>query len=523
MSTSLNATVSEGEDEPGGAAPPPPGRRALPSWLIPAVLAAAWAAVLLAHLRAPVPSDQLNYLLAAERFPHRVEPTTEMHQMTRFGLIVPARLAIAVFGYSQAAYATVPILATLALLAGTYALGTLLFARTVGAAGALLVVAATPVFTDSTDLLPDILAVGLFTCALALAVALRRRPGPPGVPVLLLLGALLGWSYLAREFIVFVWPVVPALLYRRVGWKGLVWVAVPVAVLFAAETVLCWRLYGDPLARLLAVSGHGQRPSTPAVAASYRDKPRMTYVMRLPDTLGTYPEGRVLVGLLVLTVAGAVLRVRRVALLFATCALLWVPLTLLGGVIDPAAPKLRLQLIRYWFPVFPGFVLGGLGLLWLAAARLPGSGRLRAALPAAVVVAVAAVGVGTAARAWWGAPSTRLGGATQMEDVRSWMRAEGAPDRRLWSDPHTRKVLTVYREGAWGGAPWPGRLLAARPGGDRPAPGDLVLLYDTERGRVCPLCRASARAAWGDPVRPGPGWRELHATRDGVARLYRVG
>ena len=39
--------------------------------------------------------------------------------------------------------------------------------------------------------------------------------------------------------------------------------------------------------------------------------------------------------------------------------LMWVPLTLLGGVLDPARPKLRLQLLRYWYPVFPAFVLGG--------------------------------------------------------------------------------------------------------------------------------------------------------------------
>src|SRR5256885_13733134 len=62
-----------------------------------------WLAVVLSQLRLPTPSDQLNYMQAAARFPHPLETTTAMHQVTRFGLLLPMRLAIAVFGYSEAA------------------------------------------------------------------------------------------------------------------------------------------------------------------------------------------------------------------------------------------------------------------------------------------------------------------------------------------------------------------------------------------------------------------------------------
>jgi hypothetical protein len=516
-------------DADTGAETAAPARRAFP-WgrLIPAALVLAWLGVLLVHLRTPLPSDQINYMLAAERFPGPVEDATLLHQMTRFGLIIPASAAIQVFGYSQAAYAVVPVLATLSLVLGTYALGTLLFARAVGAAGALVIVAATPMFTDGTDLLPDMLAVGLFTCALALTVAIGGRDGPPGRWTLLGLGALLGWSYLAREFIVFLWPLIPVLLYRKAGWKGLAWIAAPIAALVAMELVLCWRLYGDPLTRVLAVTGHGGEPSPPEIAETYRDKPRPVYLLRLPSTLlEKFPDGALLVGLIGLTLAGALARPRRMALLVGACLLMWVPLTLLGGVIDPAAPKLRLQLIRYWFPIFPEFVLGGLAALWLLAmalsGRLPDRFRIRAAVPAAVVLAAGMAVTGFSARSWWASETTRLGGATQMEQFRSWMRDHDRTYDRVWADPRTRRVLRIYRSGPFGGRAWSSPILAAGKRPFAPRRGDIVVLFDTERGEICPYCKQSAREVWGDVSGDRPGWRQVYATQDRVIRAFAIG
>ncbi|GAA2106753.1 hypothetical protein [Actinomadura alba] len=497
---------------------------------IGAALALGCLVVMLAHLRLPYPSDQLNYLTAAARFPQPLPDAAAIHQVTRFGLIVPTRLAIAVFGYSQAAYHVVPLLAALSLLLGTYALGSLLFARPVGAAAAVVVLASTPVAYDSTDLLPDVLAAGLFTIALAVAVAIRRNLLPATPWMLLLLGVLLGWSYLVREFIVFLWPLVAVLVFRRVRWRGLLWAAAPVIALVLAETLLCWAMYGDPLTRLRSVTGHGSGPTTPQIADTFQDKPRHVYLLRLPTTLNDYPEGGWLVLLLGLTVLGGLLRPRRFAVPVAWFALLWIPLTLLGGIADPAAPKLRLQLIRYWFPVFPAFVLGGLGLVWLAALavlhRARDRPRVRSvalALPVVLLLAVAVPAAGTAMRGWWAGPGTRAGGDTQLEAFRSWMARHGDGVPRVWTDTHTGKTLAVYREGPFGGLAWRAQVARAAPGAAAPAPGDLVLFYDVDHGRVCGSCRKYARLTWGDPPRPGTGWREVYATRDGMVRVYRVG
>lgn len=501
-------------------------------WLTPAALTLGYLAVVLPNVRLPTPSDQLNYMHAASVFPHPLVPTTLIHQVTRFGLIIPMRLAIAVFGYSETAYHLVPILATLTLLLGTYALGTQLFSRPVGVAAAIVVVTTTPVFADAADPLPDVFAAALFTVALSIALAIRRRRLEPRWWVLAGLGLLLGWSYLVREFIVFVWPLIPIVLYSRVGWRGLIWLAAPIAALVAGEMLLCWNLYGSPLARIHAVTHHAEGPTAPEIARTFRDKPRHVYVLRLPAKLKSYPEGGWLLGLLALTLIGGALWRRKFAVVVTWCALLWVPLTLLGGIIDPSRPKLRLQLIRYWFPIFPAFVLGGLGALWLIGVLARDQIRARfgarpamavtaAVVPFVLVLGVTATSAVTAATGWWGKLGTPAGGARDLATFRSWMSHHDQTGRWLWTDDHTARILPVYQYGSFGGVAWRTPIARAKPGGPTPRPGDLVLFFDIT-GRECGFCRKSAAEVWGAPPRPAPGWREVYATRDGLVHVYSV-
>ena len=154
-----------------------------------------------------------------------------------------------------------------------------------------------------------------------------------------------------REFIVFVWPLAALPLWRRIEWREWPWGLAPVAATGVGEMILDAREYGDPLARLHAGSGLGDLPSRPEVAATFHDLPLWVYLWRLPQQLARLAEGPGLLLLLALTVAaGVVVCVRRLrgpvgreegwAGLFALWVmLLWVPLTLLGGVLNPAHPS----------------------------------------------------------------------------------------------------------------------------------------------------------------------------------------
>ncbi len=532
-------------------------------------LVVAWLGVTLPNLRPPPPQDQLNYLESAAAFPERLSEPNALggtpdvtHQVLRFGLTLPTRLAMEVFGYSQAAYYTVPLFATILLLVSVYAVGCLLFGRTVGVAGAVLVMSTTPIFREQSYLMPDLFSAALFTAVVALCVAVRLRRLPRNVWVLLAIGTLLAWSYLVREFVVFGWPLVPALLYRRGAARGslrdLCWVAVPVAVLVLAEMALCWTTYGDPLLRLKVTSGHGNIVAAVQYAASYRDMSRIEYVMVFPRGLPHYAEGRWMLGLLALTLIGGGAQVaarlwrlrdpatrifrgpsgQGLALLLLWCAAFWVPLTLLGGVLDPSAPKLRLILIRYWYPIYPAFVLAGLGAVWLtgrylagrlpAGRRLPGglpAWRLTRALPAIMAVVVAAAPVTIAVRHSWGLTSTRVGGSTHFEEFRDWMaRYERTPEGGavpvVWTDTSTDGILQLFRSGPFGGSAWTTPVRSWRATGPHPQAGDLLLTFGLDRKSRCLFCRRAMTALL-DVAHPRLG-PVVFATADRNLRVYRV-
>ncbi|HEY3685161.1 MAG TPA: sialidase family protein [Streptosporangiaceae bacterium] len=489
--------------------------------LIPAVLGCCWLVVVLRHLPLPYPSDQLNYLNAGAAFPHGFPRPGSMHQVTRFGLVVPVRLAVGVFGYSEAAYHLVPILGTLTVLAGTYALGTLLFSPAVGAAAGAVVVTATPMFQDAAALLPDVPATGLFTVAAALTIAVRRGRWAGRRWPLLLIGALLGWSYLIREYIVFALPLIPALLVvrrdRTAALRRIGWAAAPMLVCAGVELALCQALYGDPLTRV-----HAILTQQPSPFPAYPGQPRAVYLAQLPLTLDHDAGGFWLTALLAVALLGALVWPRRLAVPLAWCALIWVPLTLAGGLLSPGHPTLRLSLVRYWFPLFPPLAVAGLGVLWLTAQAL--TARLRAvrlAAPALVLAVAAASAATTIAAAGRDPVIGADNGRTQMAALRSWMgRRHGA--RVLWADARSGGAAEVYRNGTFGGRRWPEPVRPITAYGPRPRPGDLVLFFDADRGRICGVCRRAERRLWGRPPRPGRAWRPVFATGDDVVRVYQV-
>ncbi|MQA87286.1 MAG: hypothetical protein GEV03_22325 [Streptosporangiales bacterium] len=496
-------------------------RVAAPTYLVGAALAVAWLGLRLFYLEPPIPSDQIQYLQFAADFPGPVDNQGAPHRFLRYGIIAPTKAAMLLFGYSQATYYVVPLLTGMLLVCATYAVGCLLFSRSVGVAAAVLLACGTYVFDNGTELLPDLTAAGLCTAAVAVAAAVRQGRVARQRAALVVVGLLLGWSYLAREFIVFVWPLVPLLLYRRVGLRGLLWMAAPVAVLGLAESALNWAAYGETLARLQAITGHGTFKLKED--AWWQGQSRTEYLAGLPDVLGGPAEGRWLLGLLGAALVGVAVRPRRAWIFAAWIALLWLPLTLLGGLVDPEVPTVNVHLVRYWYPIFPAILLGGLGAVWLLVRALLGrlGAALSAVLAALVVLAAAAVPSGIAATEWAARPAYRANGATQLEQVRTWMGRHGDGVGTVWTDPRTIHLLEVFRNGPFGGRVWANELRRLGENGS-PRPGDVVVLYEVRRGGPCVYCGRALREVLGSPPRTPPTWREAYASGDGILEIYRV-
>ncbi|GAB3428016.1 hypothetical protein [Flindersiella endophytica] len=489
-------------------------------------------------LPSPYPSDQINYVDSARDFPVPAEGMA-VHQFTRYGLLLPIRLCIELFGYSTVSYFAVAMFAGVALVLAVFALGSLLFSRTVGLVAAVMVIANNVIVYDLMQPLPDLLSTALFTWAVVLAVALRQRRGAVTrtrlrrAIVLLAIGALLGWSYLAREYIVFAWPLIPLLLVRRVGWRGYLLLLAPLVLTGALELALNQWTYGDFLARERAVTGHGGGEIRPDLAATYQDKSRWWYLTRLPAGLAEGPEKYWLLGALAAFVAGGLVFWRRVGWLLVWAGLVYVPLVLLGGLLDPDAPKLRLQLTRYWFPVIPAIVIGGVAVGWLVARwlarRVPPLRRRAGVIAAVCVLAVGGTGLAMAAPGWQQQRGYRTLHTYQLSEFRGWLAAHSSEVDVLWTDARTVRILPLYFSGPAGGVNWSGRLRTMYPPesvqasvGVLPEPGEYVVLYSVKGRWPCDHCYRYTRKLFGDPLKVPSRWQQVFASSDGSLLVFRA-
>lgn len=486
-------------------------------------------------LPSPVPSDQIQYFQVARDFPTSTDGYF-LHQITRYGLLFPLRILIEIFGYGQVAYYAFSVLAGLSLALSVYAIGTLLFARSVGVAAAVLTIGNSVILGELLQPLPDVFGTSLLCWALALAIAVRqRRPLVWGtkrrlVIALIGVGVLLAWSYAVREYLVFVWPLVAFILFRRVGWRGLLLVAAPVGAYVVLELVVSGLAYGDPLTRVKAILGHGNVPLREDARATYQDKPRRWYLDRVLVGLGAPAEGAWLQAALGATIAGGIVAWRRLGLFLVWAALVYVPLVLLGGLVDPGAPKLRLFMMRYWFPLVPAIVLAGVACVWLGVRYVLSKVKLvpeqRVALVAALAtLLVTAMPVGVAATRWGVPVGYRVVGFSHISGFRDWLARHRDDVGTLWSDDRTLRVLQIFVNDPFGKPVWEGRLAEIDPVGPRPEAGDYVLIYGAQNDSPSPCthCRVYIQEIYGKPVQVPDHWKQVYGKPDRQVLVYRVG
>jgi len=348
------------------AAPPADGqsRRWGPTWLWALALVALHLLVTFQVRPAPRWNDGIFVLNDATTFP---DLTRDLDQHAlRLGTIFPTRVFVEIFGYGQVAYYAWPFLTGILLVVATFALGTQVFGRGVAAVATVLLIFH-PALVEtvirvgqermtSWQLLPDIPSTAFVTLGLALLVAGARRDRAGGTPAsgwwFVGAGLAIGWAYLVRELVVFLFPVVAAALLM---WRATVrrWVQVAAGMLagLAIELVTNYLARGDALARLKVGAEHGSAPLKPIT--------RVDALLRFPRIVEVYPQTTVVLATLVLTVAGALLLRRRGNWLMLIWFLsMWLPLTLVSGLIDPGFIRINASLMRYWVPVLPALSLG---------------------------------------------------------------------------------------------------------------------------------------------------------------------
>jgi hypothetical protein len=391
------------------------------------------------------------------------------HHVLRIGNIFPVRAFLELFGYGQVAYYAWPFVTGVLLVVAVFWLGTVLFGRWTAAAATVLLIFH-PVLVDtviavgtermtSWQLLPDLPSTAFFTLGLALLVTGAQRDDDrrwlSGLSWLFIgAGLTFGWAYLVRELTVFVFPVIVGVL---AGWRLPLrrWVQVAAGMLacLVLELVVNWWAHGDPLIRLKVGSEHG---------SSIADLTRTDALLRFPRAVIAYPQTVVVMATLVLMVLGAMLVRRRGHLLMLGWFVsLWLPLTLVSGLLDPGYIRINASLMRYWVPALPPLCLGA------AAAVAAGLAAVRDRLPEdrravgrALTAVVVVVGL-----ALWCVPMlddiARNPRDAAWNDVRSFLARNDRRIDTVVTDDRDALILQIYSREAVG--------------------GDLVLHADVER------------------------------------------
>jgi 4-amino-4-deoxy-L-arabinose transferase-like glycosyltransferase len=381
------------------------------------------------------------------------------HHALRIGTLLPTRLFVGLFGPGQWSYFAFPILAGVLLVVATYALGGLLFGRLVALAATLLLVFSpylvnTELHVTEWQLLPDVPSTAFFTAGMTfLVIGVRRHPHAqwrwgPGSGWLVAAGFLVGYAYLIREYVVFLFlVVVVAVIAFRVPWRQWWTVAAGAASCLVVEVVNSAALYGEPFARLVLGSEHGQDTPTPLP----RSEALQVYLRALRED---GRAGAMIFLTVTLLVGTLLLRRRALAVLSAWFLCLWVPLTVLSGVLSPHTPSLRGFLLRYWIPVFPAVLIGGTAVLVLvgraALRRLP-AGLLASGRRA---LATALVGALFASVAWYGALSLQYARTAPGDGAWNKLRVLLAehPDANVMIREDYARTLQMYRYAPVGGA-----------------------------------------------------------------------
>ena len=480
---------------------------------------------------APPPgNDQLNYFKAASELPH----VTTSHQEMRLGLLLPVRGLLEVFGPSEIAYYAVPFASAALLAGGTYWLGCLIFNRYVGMLSGVLVIANPYILRDSSHLLPDLLAASLLTTAVTLTIYTSRLIHDSEMSsnrqriwgLMFVAGLLLGWAYLTREFIPIFFPLIPAILaLRRVSQRWIIPVAIGAFIPFAFELVWNTLFHSHPLSRLMVAGGHigsGRADTEPlAVAAIFWNE--------LLDNRGGVTWIALAVSILVVPAIMRLLgqeidRAPLVALLW--FGGMWTFMTLVGFLptllLGEHATMLRIHKMRYWVPIFPALVVGGVG--YLAALSNPFS-RVKAAawkVTLAVLLLLSAV-VGV--RDLQEISIWTTSGGSHYHDIRAVLSDDGERWDTIWAIDSvwraTTRALPMYTRSWWGRPIWHGRVEALNSGsGFREEPtlhGDLVVFHP----RAISSTSGGYRQSWPGYVRTPPqSWRTEYVSSNGELALF---
>jgi hypothetical protein len=456
-------------------------------------------------LEGPRPLDSAKYFDTAVDFPNVPIDLWTL----RIGLIAPIRIAVLVFGPSEAALYAVPIAAGLLLTAAVYGTMLLLFRdRALAAAAALVTVLNPSYLYYSSHIYPDALAAAAFTAGFFFLVlaAVRAESGARGwIPALAVVcaGVLFGWTYLIREFSPFLLPTVAvAVVLLRYSVRRVVLLAGVALLTAGLQLVYGLVRYGDPFIHAHRLLNRRESGFGRGGGMDRRMERIQSHLDNVVDTMIVFPRlvltwrtgWLFLLLIVVFVIALALVRDRRFWIFAAWGLSFWAIMTLIGlGELPSGRWILNVTNVRYWYPFFPGLVMGALGGMWLLLQRwLPTLRGVRLAPAVVVAFALVTVGPGLAEFKNCADQRTRWNDtAGRWQELRSWFATPAAEQfDTVWTDVTTQRLVPAYTATTFGRRLWHGEVETfVDAGGHVPVGTDisrslLLVLKDRFRARV---------------------------------------
>jgi hypothetical protein len=472
--TTAVVVTPSAEAEPERAEPAPEprlGRELLLDLVVGAAAVLGYLVVQLSVLQGPRALDPARYFDTAVDFPNVPVDLWTL----RVGLIAPVRVAVLVFGPSEAAFYAVPIAAGMLLTAAVYGTMLLLFRdRVLAAAAALVTVLSNVYLFTGSAIYPDTTAAATLTAGFFFLVlaATQTEHGDHGwLPLasVVAAGVLFGSSYLIREFSPFLLPaVVAAVVLLRYSWRRAALLAGAAVATASLELLYGAVRFGEPFIHLNQLLDRNHSGFSQARAV------RMDHIQsqldNAFDTILVFPRlvlawrtgWLFLLVLLIFIVALVLVRDRRFWLLAVWCASFWAIMTGIGlGELPSGRWILNITNIRYWYPMLPALVMAAFGGLWLLVQRwIPTQRGVRLAQATAGALAFVILVPGIAefkscssSQAWWNDPAER------WQSVRSWF---SSPDAErydaVWTDAQSQRLVPAYIRTPFGRRVWGGRV-----------------------------------------------------------------
>ncbi len=420
-------------------------------------------------LNPPILSDQMEYYWTAIHFPHL--PSNPNIGSMRIGLELPVAVLYRIFGSSEAAYYTVPLLSYAILAVSIYFIGKNLFSKRIGFFSAIWTIFIPNLLQDVGHLLPDVPATACSAVAFAILFTYFGKDAPrrdfssrQSRLIFVLSGLLFGWSYLVKEYLAILFLLITLVFWiLDIPYRFLIPLAVSMLAMYGLELAVGIVYYHNPLIRFLAAN---PRETTGEIQKDVFHI--VNYFALLVIKAGG--EGILaIMGLGVInTIYGAFKKEKRYVFLLGWVALIYVLFTVAGllPVIFnwEGTVLLRLHKFRYWVPILPPLVIAGSAILdriltWLCTRFSRLKIPERVFVPTLItIILVLATGRGIATIQ--SDPDFIRNGKDHYLELREYLQTHDNPKDIIWIDRDNKRaferILPIYIRSPFGKLLWHG-------------------------------------------------------------------